>query len=68
MEAPLIRFQSPILPSVDVIGRYFARAEERRWYSNSGPCHDLLVQRLERLEVDRGLHCVPLSNATSALM
>ena len=43
----MIRFQAPQLPPVDAVAAYFARAEEARWYSNRGPCHELLVERLE---------------------
>jgi dTDP-4-amino-4,6-dideoxygalactose transaminase len=61
----LIRFQAPRLPPIEAVAAYFARSEEIRWYSNFGPCHALLVERLEaRLA---GLRCVPLCNGTLAL-
>jgi dTDP-4-amino-4,6-dideoxygalactose transaminase len=61
----VIRFQAPQLPPVDDIAAYFARADEVRWYTNRGPCHELLV---ERLEAYLGVRCVPVANATLGLM
>jgi dTDP-4-amino-4,6-dideoxygalactose transaminase len=62
----MIRFQAPQLPPVKDVAAYFARAEEIRWYSNRGPCHELLVERLE--EFLGGVRCVPVANATLGLM
>jgi dTDP-4-amino-4,6-dideoxygalactose transaminase len=62
-----IRFQRPELPDADAIERYFAASRERRWFSNGGPCHELLVERLGAT-VGGGSHCVPLSSGTLALM
>jgi dTDP-4-amino-4,6-dideoxygalactose transaminase len=62
----VIRFQAPQLPSVQNVATYFARADEIRWYSNRGPCHELLVERLE--EFLGGVRCVPVANATLGLM
>lgn len=62
----MIRFQRPQLPSVDAIAAYYAAAEDRRWYSNFGPCHAQLVERLQdRLGGD--LHVVPVANCTLGL-
>ena len=66
MARRVIRFQAPQLPSVEDVAAYFARAEEIRWYSNRGPCHELLVERLE--EFLGGVRCVPVANATLGLM
>jgi dTDP-4-amino-4,6-dideoxygalactose transaminase len=63
----MIRFQAPQLPPVDAVAAYYARAESARWYSNRGPCHELLVERLERL-LGPGVRCVPVANATLGLM
>ena len=65
MAPRVIRFQAPRLPPVDDIAAYFARADEIRRYSNRGPCHELLV---ERLEAYLGVRCVPVANATLGLM
>ena len=65
MAPRVIRFQAPRLPPVEDIAAYFARADEIRWYSNRGPCHELLV---ERLEAHLDVRCVPLANATLGLM
>lgn len=62
-----IRFLRPQLPSLDDIGRYFAAAEEERWFSNVGPCHRLLTQRLSSF-VGEGTRCVLVANATLGLM
>jgi dTDP-4-amino-4,6-dideoxygalactose transaminase len=62
----MIRFQAPQLPQVDDVAAYFVRAEDARWYSNNGPCHALLVRRLQRF-LDSAF-CVPVANATLGLM
>ncbi len=36
--AAMIRFQTPQLPPLEDVARYFELAERDRWYSNSGPC------------------------------
>jgi dTDP-4-amino-4,6-dideoxygalactose transaminase len=41
-----IRFQAPELPSLEAIGEYYRLAEASRWYSNGGPCAQLLEDRL----------------------
>jgi dTDP-4-amino-4,6-dideoxygalactose transaminase len=63
----VIRFQAPQLPPADAVSAYFALAEERRWYSNRGPCHELLVERLQD-HLGGGLQCVPVNNATLGLL
>ena len=62
-----IRFQRPRLPSLDDVGRYFAAAQEERWFSNFGPCHRLLTQRLTTY-VGPQAHCVLVANATLGLI
>jgi dTDP-4-amino-4,6-dideoxygalactose transaminase len=64
----MIRFQSPVLPSVDRVAQYFAASESARRFANSGPCHEQLVDRLQQWFAPRDLHCVPLSSGTDALL
>jgi dTDP-4-amino-4,6-dideoxygalactose transaminase len=63
----VIRFQNPQLPAVAHIASYYARSEAARWYSNRGPCHRLLTERLEDF-LGSGVRCVPVANATLGLM
>jgi dTDP-4-amino-4,6-dideoxygalactose transaminase len=60
-----LRFQKPVLPSGEAIERYLALARENRWFSNFGPCCELLKARLTEAT---GRPCVPVSNATIGLM
>jgi len=62
-----IRFLRPELPSLDEVARYFAAAEEERWFSNFGPCHRLLVERLRAFRGGNAA-CVLVANATLGLM
>src|SRR3954464_14587492 len=48
-----VPFQRPSLPALADIERYFALSRAEGWYSNSGPCHDLLVERSRALLGDR---------------
>jgi hypothetical protein len=43
-----VPFQRPALPAPAAIERYFAAARAEGWYSNFGPCHDLLSERAGR--------------------
>ena len=63
----VVRFQKPQIPSLAEIAVHYARSEEARWFSNSGPC----VQELERgcaayLGLDHP--GVAVSNATLGIM
>jgi dTDP-4-amino-4,6-dideoxygalactose transaminase len=60
-----IRFQRPVLPPPEAIERYLAAAREDRWFSNFGPCAELLQVRLTELT---GRPCVVVANATLGLM
>jgi dTDP-4-amino-4,6-dideoxygalactose transaminase len=60
-----LRFQEPLLPSSEAIERYLILAREKRWFSNFGPCAELLEARL--IEAT-GRSCVLVSNATIGLM
>lgn len=66
-QPPRVRFQAPQPPSLAAVAPYYALSEAARWYSNGGPCHELLVNRLQDY-VGRGAHCVPVNNATSGLI
>jgi dTDP-4-amino-4,6-dideoxygalactose transaminase len=62
----VIRFQAPQLPRVEEVEAYFRRSAEARWYSNGGPCHELLVERLE--ESIGNVRAVPVASGTLGLM
>ena len=67
MDTRVTRFQTPRLPPAASIAEWFAPAEAERWYTNEGSCwHAFAAGLSERL--GRGLRCVPLANATLALM
>jgi dTDP-4-amino-4,6-dideoxygalactose transaminase len=63
----VILFQKPQLPPIATIAAYYARSEEARWFSSRGPCHELLIERLEGY-LGPGVSCVPVGNATAGLM
>lgn len=60
-----IRFQKPVLPSSEAIEQYLALSRDERWFSNFGPCAELLRTRLTEAT---GRPCVLVSNATLGLM
>lgn len=62
-----IRFQQPSPPSLAESAPYYLAAEQARWYSNFGPCHELLTERLQD-RLGGGAHCVLVSNCTAGLM
>jgi dTDP-4-amino-4,6-dideoxygalactose transaminase len=62
-----VRFLTPSLPPQEAIDRYFERSREAAWFSNFGPCHELLVERLEAY-LGGGVSCVPVANCTLGLM
>src|SRR3954452_3635419 len=61
-----VPFQRPSLPALTEIDRYFALSRSEGWYSNSGPCHDLLVERSSALLGDRPV--VPVASAGIGLI
>ena len=63
----MIRFQTPEFPPLEELAPYFEMAQRDRWFSNSGPCHHLLTERLERF-VGRDARCLLVSNGTIGLM
>ena len=60
-----IRFQAPTFPASDAIERYFRLAREARWFTNFGPCDELLRSRLAEAT---GRPCVLVANATLGLI
>lgn len=62
-----IRFQAPLLPSVEKIDEYFSSSRDTRWFSNGGPCHELLEQRMAAA-LGGGVSVIPVANATLGLM
>ena len=62
-----VRYQRPEPPAVDDIVRYYALAEEQRFYSNFGPCHTLLASRIATF-LGGEVHAVPVANCTLGLM
>lgn len=65
--ATRLRYQRPQLPPLSAVAPYYARSEAAHWYSNGGPCHELLVERLEA-RMDNGALALPVGNATLGLM
>src|SRR3954470_23021714 len=61
-----VPFQRPALPSPAAIERYFAASRAEGWYSNFGPCHDLLSERAGRILGGRPV--VPVSSAGIGLI
>jgi dTDP-4-amino-4,6-dideoxygalactose transaminase len=61
-----VPFQRPTFPAPHDIERYFAASRAEGWYSNSGPCHDLLVERAGALLGNRAV--VPVSSAGIGLI
>lgn len=65
MDAAPIRFQRPSFPAAQAIEGYLAASRERRWFSNAGPCWELLR---DRLSAAAGREAVPVVNATLGLL
>jgi dTDP-4-amino-4,6-dideoxygalactose transaminase len=62
----VLRYQRPELPPLSDVARYYALSEDARFYSNGGPCHQRLAERLAaRIG---GVTCVPVSNCTLGLI
>lgn len=62
-----LRYQRPEHPPLSEVARYFEMSEAAHWYSNGGPCHELLVQRLEA-RLGNGAFVLPVGNGTLGLM
>lgn len=65
--ATRLRYQRPQLPPLSAVARYYEMSEAAHWYSNGGPCHELLVERLES-RMANGALALPVGNATLGLM
>jgi dTDP-4-amino-4,6-dideoxygalactose transaminase len=63
----LIRFQAPEIPDSSATERYFQLSRDKRWFSNRGPCQELLEERMAA-DLGGGVSVVPVSNATAGLM
>jgi dTDP-4-amino-4,6-dideoxygalactose transaminase len=61
-----VPFQRPSLPDLSEIDRYFELSRAEGWYSNSGPCHDLLAERSSALLGGRPV--VPVASAGIGLI
>lgn len=61
-----VPFQRPSLPAPAAIEKYFEMSRAEGWYSNSGPCHDLLVERSSALLAGRPV--VPVTSAGIGLI
>jgi dTDP-4-amino-4,6-dideoxygalactose transaminase len=61
-----VPFLRPQLPALTDVATYYDMAERARFYSNGGPCEQLLRRRLS--EYLDGVHCVPVSNATMGII
>jgi dTDP-4-amino-4,6-dideoxygalactose transaminase len=62
-----VRFLTPEFPPPEAIESYFERSRGASWFSNFGPCHELLVERLESY-LGTDVRCVPVANCTLGLM
>lgn len=62
-----VMFQRPSLPPVEAIAEYFSLAEDANWYSNFGPCNELLAERLSAF-AEADMHCVLVSSGTTGLI
>lgn len=67
MSGHRIPFQAPQLPSARRTLAYFRHSDADRWYSNRGPCHRLLEQRLADY-VGSDVTAFPVANCTLGLM
>lgn len=61
-----LRYQRPELPPLNEVARYYALAEEARFYSNGGPCCERLASRLANYIGD--VSCIPVGNCTLGLI
>jgi dTDP-4-amino-4,6-dideoxygalactose transaminase len=64
---PLVPFQRPVPPAPDAIMRYYRLSQEAGFYSNGGPCSQLLTTRLSQY-LGGATHCVTVGNCTLGLM
>ncbi len=62
----ILRYQRPELPPLSDVARYYALSEDARFYSNGGPCHERLADRLAARVGE--VTCVPVANCTLGLI
>lgn len=62
-----MRFQRPEIPSLTQVQAYYERSEAAAWFSNNGPCVQLLERRCSEY-VGLPAPGVTVNNATSGLM
>ena len=62
-----IPFLRPEPPRLEAVARYFELSRQAGMFANGGPCHRLLVERLERY-LGGGAACVPVASGTSGLL
>ncbi|HEU4657950.1 MAG TPA: DegT/DnrJ/EryC1/StrS family aminotransferase [Capillimicrobium sp.] len=62
----LVRFQDPEVPPLSAIAPYYAASEAAGFYSNGGPCAELLAGRLAAYL--GAAHVQPVANCTLGLM
>ncbi len=67
MNVESLRFQRPEFPASAEIETYFAASRDAQWFSNAGPCHRQLTERLARFLGD-DVSVVLTANATIGLM
>ena len=61
----VLRFQRPRMPDGDRIEAYLTHSRELGWFSNGGPCLQLLT---ERIEARVGTEFVPVASGTTGLL
>ena len=66
MSKAKVPFLRPQLPAIEDVAAYFNLAEQARYYSNGGPCEQLLRRRLSNYL--NGARCLPVTNATAGIM
>src|SRR4051812_8817186 len=63
----VVRFLAPELPALTDVARYYEASEQARWFSNAGPCFELLSRRLGAY-LGNDTHALPVANCTTGLM
>jgi dTDP-4-amino-4,6-dideoxygalactose transaminase len=63
----LVPFQRPQFPAAELIEAYFSQSRQSHWFSNEGPCVELLQDRVAE-RVGGARSCVAVSSGTLGLM
>lgn len=66
MNEPRIPFQAPTMPASEAIDLYFSKSRGERYFSNGGPCAQLLEERIAERVGSR--HAIVVNNATTGLI